>query len=73
MAVVRLDALGLRCPQPVLKIAVMGPQMAKGDILEVSGDCPTFEQDVKKWCERTKRTLLAVTREGEVKIAQIQF
>lgn len=73
MAVVKLDATGLRCPQPVLKITTKSPELQPGDVLEVSGDCPTFEADVRKWCERMKRTLLAVTQEGDAKIAQIQF
>ena len=73
MATITLDALGLKCPQPVLKIAAKMPEMSDGDILEVSGDCPTFEDDVRKWCERMKKTLLAVTTDGQAKTVQIQF
>jgi len=73
MATVNLDATGLRCPQPVLKIAAKMPEMNPGDILEVLGDCPTFEEDVRKWCERMKKTLLAVTVEGGAQKIQIQF
>ena len=74
MAVVTLDAKGLRCPQPVLKMATKMPEMQKGDILEVEADCPTFEDDVRKWCGRMKKTLLAITDMGKgAKKAQIQF
>ncbi|MCP4679305.1 MAG: sulfurtransferase TusA family protein [Deltaproteobacteria bacterium] len=73
MATVSLDAKGLRCPQPVLKIAAKMPEMNQGDILEVMGDCPTFEEDVRKWCDRMKKTLLAVTQDGQARTAQIQF
>jgi tRNA 2-thiouridine synthesizing protein A len=73
MATIKLDATGLRCPQPVLKIAAKMPEMSDGDILEVLGDCPTFEEDVRKWCERMKKTLLAVTVEGGARKIQIQF
>ena len=73
MATIKLDTRGLPCPQPVLKVAARMPTMVKGDILEVAGDCPTFEDDLRKWCERMKKTLLAVTRDGTAKIAQIQF
>jgi len=48
-------------------------EIAAGDILEVSGDCPTFEEDVRKWCDRMKKTLLAVNVEGTAKVMQIQF
>lgn len=73
MSVVKLDTLGLRCPQPVLKMTMKVPQLRKGDILEVLGDCPTFEQDVRKWCERMKKSLLAVQLDGTAKLIQIQI
>jgi tRNA 2-thiouridine synthesizing protein A len=68
-----LDAKGMRCPQPILKITAMLPQLATGDVLEVSADCATFEDDVRKWCDRMNKTLLAVNKNGDVTIAQIQF
>lgn len=73
MATVELDAKGLRCPQPVIRIAAKSSTMNAGDILVVKADCPTFEQDVRKWCERMRKTLLAVTRQDDATIAQIQF
>jgi tRNA 2-thiouridine synthesizing protein A len=74
MAVSVLDTLGLKCPQPVLKIAVKAPDMNAGDILEVWGDCPTFEKDVRVWCERLGKTLLSVNEDGaDKKMIQIAF
>jgi tRNA 2-thiouridine synthesizing protein A len=74
MAVEVLDTLGLKCPQPVLKIAVKAPDMEPGDILEVLGDCPTFEKDVRRWCERLGRVLLSVKDNGNhKKTIQIQL
>jgi tRNA 2-thiouridine synthesizing protein A len=69
-----LNTLGKKCPQPVLEIAVKVPDMKPGDILEVLGDCPTFEKDVRTWCERTGRVLLSLKDEGNNhKRAQIQI
>jgi tRNA 2-thiouridine synthesizing protein A len=74
MRVELLDTLGLKCPQPVIKIAVKAPDMKPGDILEVLGDCPTFEKDVRTWCERLGRGVLSVKDEGQNKNRiQIQF
>jgi tRNA 2-thiouridine synthesizing protein A len=74
MGVVVLETVGLKCPQPVMKIAVLSPDMQAGDILEVIGDCPTFERDVRVWCERLGKTLLSVREEGGYrKRIQIQF
>ena len=74
MAIEILDTLGLKCPQPVLKIAVRAADMKPGDILEILGDCPTFERDIRVWCERLGKVLLSVQDEGEnKKRIQIQF
>ena len=73
MAVEILDTLGLKCPQPVLKIAVKAVDMKTGDILEVFGDCPTFERDVRVWCERLGKILLSIKKDGAKKIIQIRF
>ncbi len=74
MAVKTLDALGLKCPQPILKVAAFVPQMQSGDILEVLADCPSFPNDIKAWCQKTGKTLLFCMDEGGGKHkAQIQF
>lgn len=73
MAVQVLDARGLKCPQPTLKITVLAAKMKQGDVLEVMADCPTFESDVRNWCSRSKKTLLWVRDEGAAKKVQIQF
>jgi len=74
MAVIILDANGLKCPQPILKITTKLPELKAGDILEVMADCETFAKDVKMWCERAKKTLLFCRDEGGGKFkAQIQF
>lgn len=64
MATEVLDMVGIKCPQPVLKIAVKAPDMDPGDILEVVGDCPTFERDVRVWCQRLQKTFLSIQDEG---------
>jgi len=74
MAVQVLDTLGLKCPQPILKLAAMSPDIPADEILEVLGDCPTFEKDVRAWCERMNKVLLSVKDEGAGKLRiQIQF
>jgi len=73
MATIKLDALGLKCPQPVLKIAAKAAEMVNDDILEVLADCPTFEKDVRLWCGRTKKTLLWIKEEDGKMRCQIKF
>jgi tRNA 2-thiouridine synthesizing protein A len=69
----KVDATGLRCPQPILKLTLLVPEMQPGDTLELRADCESFEEDVRKWCERMNKTLLALNTEGEVLIALIKF
>lgn len=73
MAVQTIDARGLRCPQPTLKMTAMAQTMKKGDTLEVMADCPTFENDVRGWCTRMKKTLVWFREEGAFKRCQVQF
>ena len=73
MATHRLDARGLRCPQPIIKMTAQVPTIAPGDVLEATADCDSFEHDVRNWCTRWSRTLLAVSRNGDAVTAQIQF
>ena len=73
MAVQVLDARGLKCPQPTLKITALAVKMKPGDVLEAVADCPTFEKDVREWCARCKKVLLWMKESGSEKRCQIQF
>lgn len=69
-----LDATGLKCPQPVLRLSVVSADMKPGELLEIIGDCPTFEKDITAWCIRLKKTLLSMRDEGGYrKHAMIRF
>jgi tRNA 2-thiouridine synthesizing protein A len=69
-----LDTLGMKCPEPVLDVAAQSIHMRPGDILEVLGDCPTFEKDIRNWCERVGKIMLSVKEDGGYKkTIQIQF
>ena len=64
MAIENFDARGLTCPQPTLKMTIISSKMQKGDLLEVLADCPTFEQDLKSWEVRMKKTVLWIKKEN---------
>jgi tRNA 2-thiouridine synthesizing protein A len=74
MAIVQLDATGLKCPQPTIQMTIKALKIKTGDILEVTADCSTFENDVKNWCRRNNKALLWLKDEGDgVKRCQVQF
>jgi len=69
----QIDAKGLQCPQPRLKMSVEVMAMKPGDILECVADCPTFENDVREWCKNSKKALLWFKDEGKgVKRCQVR-
>ena len=68
-----IDARGLKCPQPILKITATAIKMKAGDTMEILADCSTFENDLKDWCQRSKKMLMWVKEEAGAKKAQIQF
>ena len=73
MSTQTIDARGLKCPQPILKITATAIKMKAGDTIEILADCSTFENDVKDWCQRSKKMLMWVKEEAGAKKAQIQF
>jgi tRNA 2-thiouridine synthesizing protein A len=73
MAEIQVDATGLRCPQPILKLTVAARDASAGDLIVIRADCPTFEGDVRKWCSKMNKVLIALTLDGDVKTAQVQF
>ncbi|MFY9272641.1 MAG: DsrE/DsrF/DrsH-like family protein [Thermacetogeniaceae bacterium] len=60
----RIDACGLQCPGPIVKVFETMQEMKNGDILEVSATDPGFVSDIKSWCDNTGNRLLEIKREG---------
>jgi tRNA 2-thiouridine synthesizing protein A len=74
LATKTIDAVGLRCPQPILKLTITMPEIPPGDIVEIRADCEKFEDDIRTWCDRMGKTLLATSTDGsDVVTATIQF
>jgi tRNA 2-thiouridine synthesizing protein A len=73
MAAKVIDARGLKCPLPALKIQSESFTMKPGEILEIVADCSTFESDVRRLCDALKKALLFVKVEGSAKRVQIRM
>ena len=68
-----LDCKGMRCPQPVLKTAIKANALPAGTTLEVHADCPSFPDDIKKWCEQTAKVLVSIVDQGSHQVATVQL
>jgi TusA-related sulfurtransferase len=73
MRVQVIDALGLKGFQSVIQVDVAAPGMKGGDILEVWGDCPSLEEELRFWCKITRKTLHSVEHDSLMKKIRIKF
>ncbi|MBQ4812636.1 tRNA 2-thiouridine(34) synthase TusA [Pseudoalteromonas luteoviolacea] len=54
-----LDAMGLRCPEPVMMIRGMVRKMNHGETLLILADDPSTTRDIPSFCEFMDHTLVA--------------
>lgn len=54
-----LDALGLRCPEPVMMIRLKVRKMQQGETLTIIADDPATTRDVPSFCRFMEHTLVA--------------
>ncbi len=47
-----LDACGLQCPGPIMKVYQTMEQLKDGDVLEVKATDPGFARDIQSWCKK---------------------
>jgi peroxiredoxin family protein/rhodanese-related sulfurtransferase/TusA-related sulfurtransferase len=69
---VRIDACGLQCPGPIMKVYSEIGKMCEGEVMEVHVTDPAFERDIKAWCGRTGNTLMGVEKTCCDYVAYIQ-
>ncbi|HBQ64657.1 MAG TPA: pyridine nucleotide-disulfide oxidoreductase [Clostridiales bacterium] len=71
-AKVKLDACGLQCPGPIMKVNQSIAGMNFGEVLEVKATDPAFANDVKAWCSNTGNTLAGLKQEKGLITAYIK-
>ncbi|NLG15755.1 MAG: FAD-dependent oxidoreductase [Fibrobacter sp.] len=53
-----IDACGLQCPGPVMKLKSGLDQVLENETVEICATDPGFAADIPSWCKRTGNTLL---------------
>lgn len=61
---VTLDACGLSCPGPILKVSQAMETLDFGDKLDISASDPGFISDINSWCQNTGNTLIETGSES---------
>jgi NADPH-dependent 2,4-dienoyl-CoA reductase/sulfur reductase-like enzyme/peroxiredoxin family protein/rhodanese-related sulfurtransferase/TusA-related sulfurtransferase len=67
-----VDACGLQCPGPILKLYNKVKEINPGDVVTVKATDFGFTSDVGAWADRTGNKLLSLDSEGGVITARIQ-
>ncbi|MDD4210129.1 MAG: FAD-dependent oxidoreductase [Bacteroidales bacterium] len=59
--IIKVDACGLQCPGPILKLKNKIDEIKEGEVLEVTSTDPGFSRDAEAWCNMTGNTLISST------------
>ena len=59
--VITVDACGLQCPGPILKLKKNMDTMSAGERIEVKATDPGFPRDAEAWCQSTGNRFLSKT------------
>ena len=70
--ILKVDACGLSCPGPIMKLAENISNIQEGDVLEISSTDKGFYADVEAWCNSTNNTLLNLNNKDKKIVATIQ-
>jgi tRNA 2-thiouridine synthesizing protein A len=67
-----LDARGLLCPMPVVKVKLAMEELAPGEVLKVLATDPAAPRDFEVWCRETGNQLLESSQEDSAYTFLIQ-
>lgn len=60
-----VDAVGLFCPLPVVKLKIEMEKAGPRDIVELLADDPGVQEDLPAWCRETGNRLLSINKNNE--------
>ena len=69
---VRVDACGLQCPGPILKMKKTMDTLVSGERLEITSTDPGFPRDDAAWCSSTGNQLISKDTSGGKSIVVIE-
>lgn len=69
---INIDACGLQCPGPILKVKENIDRMNEGQLLTIQASDFGFSTDIENWCKNTGNTLIENKIEGNKVLATIQ-
>jgi len=67
-----IDAVGLKCPEPVMLLHAAMRRLAPGEELVLRATDPSTERDVSSFCEFLGHLLLQFERDGDQYVYRIR-
>lgn len=61
----KLDASGLKCPMPVIKLQQAMRQLNAGDQIDITCTDPSALKDIQSWCKINKHLLVSFREETD--------
>lgn len=67
-----VDAVGLFCPIPVVKLKLELENVESGQVLELLADDPGILEDIPAWSKATDNKLLSMTKREDIFVAYVE-
>ena len=71
-SIIKVDACGIQCPGPILKLKQAMDVLAVGQQLEFRATDAGFPRDAEAWCRTTGHKFLGKRAEGGIQIVEIE-
>lgn len=72
MKTIKIDACGLQCPGPIMKLSQAVKEAVSGEIIEISTTDPAFASDIEGYCRRTGYEYLGLNSEKGITTTKIR-
>ena len=72
MSTTKIDACGLQCPGPIVKLAAAINEAQDGEVIEISTTDPAFAGDIEGYCRRTGHVFLGLSNDRGTSTARIR-
>jgi TusA-related sulfurtransferase len=60
-----VDAAGLFCPMPVVKLKLELDNVKVGEVVELLADDPGVQEDLPAWCKETNNRFVSLSKNDE--------
>ena len=72
MKVIKVDACGIQCPGPILKMKQTMDELSAGEHLEIRATDAGFLRDAEAWCRSTGDRFVGKRSEGGIHVVEVE-